>query len=198
MADASPSPKSASKVRQRPLLYLWAVGGVLLLLVQALLRLTPIALEAMFDIGLSPLETTLCAAWVVLNLYLEGYRGFQRRFVPRVVARAHYLATRLDPPTILLAPLFAMAYFHATKSARRAAFIVTGLVLLAITAVRGLPQPWRGIIDAGVVAGLGWGTLALLIAAARCLASGTSPGDPEVQKQPAEPEPPAAFLTRES
>jgi hypothetical protein len=36
---------------------------------------------------------------------------------------------------------------------------IVGLVLL----VGMLPQPWRGIVDAGVVVGLGWGIVALAV-----------------------------------
>jgi hypothetical protein len=38
-------------------------------------------------------------------------------------------------------------------------FMVIGLVIL----VRSLPEPWRGIVDAGVVIGLGLGLLSIAI-----------------------------------
>ena len=34
-------------------------------------------------------------------------------------------------------------------------------MLIAVLVVRQLPQPWRGIVDGGVVVGLSWGTLAI-------------------------------------
>jgi ABC-type Fe3+ transport system permease subunit len=75
-----------------------------------------------------------------------------------------------------------MAYFQAKARARRSAWILTSIILLAVAVVRRLPQPWRGIIDAGVVAGLGFGAIALGVAAIRALREGTSPGDPELDE----------------
>ena len=40
--------------------------------------------------------------------------------------------------------------------------MVLGIVTLVVL-VRRLPQPWRGIIDGGVVVGLSWGIVAILI-----------------------------------
>ncbi len=38
-----------------------------------------------------------------------------------------------------------------------------------MTLVRALAQPWRGIVDAGVVVGLTWGCVAILVFWARSL-----------------------------
>src|SRR5690606_2841474 len=99
--------------------------------------------------------------------YAEGYRGFQMRFSPRVVARALHLARNPRPLHVVLAPLFCMSFFHATPRGRGAAWGVTLGVLAAILLIRYLPQPWRGIIDAGVVVGLAWGAWSLVVSAIR-------------------------------
>ena len=44
-------------------------------------------------------------------------------------------------------------------------FGIVGLIVL----IRKLDQPWRGIVDAGVVVGLGWGLVATLWAGGRDL-----------------------------
>lgn len=146
-------------------LFIWAIAGVVLLLSQAMFRLSQIAWEAISSGTMSQSQIAICIAWSLSNIYLEGYRGFHKRFVPRVIARAHYLATQPRPHTVLFAPLFAMAFFHSNRRAKGAAWGVTIAVMLAIVLVRTLAQPWRGIIDAGVVTGLGFGTLSLLIGA---------------------------------
>lgn len=146
----------------------WAVGGVLLLLAQALWRLTPIALQPLRD-GMTGLQWTLYAAWMVVNGYAEGYRGFQLRFSPRVVARALHLARHPRPLHVVLGPLFCMSFFHATPRGRATAWGVTLAVVAAILAIRLLPQPWRGILDAGVVVGLGWGAATLIASAVQGL-----------------------------
>src|SRR5690606_4264468 len=95
----------------------WGVGGVLLLLGQAIWRLTPIALDAIHG-GLTAGQIALCGAWIVVNGYAEGYRAFQLRFSPRVVARAVHLARHPRPLHVALAPLFCMSFFHATPRGR--------------------------------------------------------------------------------
>jgi hypothetical protein len=143
------------------LIFLWGAGGVLGILVNAIIRLTPIALQPLRD-GLSPALTAVYLLWALWMAYTEGYRGFHRAFAPRVAARALALADRPRPALVVLAPLVAMGLLHAT---RKRAIIswsvvvgVTGLVLL----VRNLEQPWRGIIDGGVVLGLSLGALSVL------------------------------------
>ena len=110
-------------------------------------------------------QWTVSILWTLANCYLEGYRGFHRRFVPRVVARAHKLSREPSLTHPVLAPLFAMAFFLAARKARLSAWGVTIAVLLAIFVVRKVPQPWRGVIDMGVVAGLVVGAVSLIVSA---------------------------------
>lgn len=159
---------------KRKLVAVWALGGVILLLVQALIRLAPIAWEPVQTSSLTPMLWVVYVAWTIMNAYFEGYRGFHLGFVPRVVARTERL---VDEPTrlrILLAPLYVVGYFDATKLEKRRAWAVTILVWIAIFVVRKFPQPLRGIVDAGVVSGLFLGTLSLVVQGARVLASGVS------------------------
>lgn len=157
----------------------WGVLGVAALLVQALLRLTPLAIEALRS-GLTALQWGIAAAWVVLNAHAEGYRGFHRRFSPRVVARAQWLARHPRPWLVLLAPIFCMSLVHASRRGKIVArMLLVGIVGIVI-AVRMLEQPWRGIVDAGVVVGLGLGLLSLLYFFVRALAGHPAAVDPDL------------------
>jgi hypothetical protein len=158
--------------------YVGATLGVFVLLGQGLVKLVPWAIEAIVG-PLTTLESGVLWLFVLLNLYLEGYRGFQLRFVPRVVSRALHLAKTRDADrwSLLLAPFFAMGFFRATMRAKLAAWAVSGLVALAIVVVRHLPPPWRGIVDAGVVAGLGYGTVSFVYQAIVCGLTGRPPID---------------------
>lgn len=148
---------------------LWGILGVTALLVQALVRLTPLALEPLQQGQLSVLEGGLYGAWVLVNAYAEGYRGFQKRFAPRVAARVAALARRPTPLHALLAPAYCMGLFAAPRRRLITSWVLlVGLTLLVLL-VRQLPQPWRGIIDGGVVIGLGWGLLAFLVFAISAL-----------------------------
>lgn len=180
---STPNPSSADSAAPSAqtfdqLTFVWSVLGILGLLVQAQLRLGKIAWEALSSDTLTQSQMLVCLTWVVLNAYLEGYRGFHRRFVPRVVARAKHLATAPDTFPRWLGPVYAMAYVRATPRAKYAAWGVTGAVLIAIFLVRRLDQPWRGIIDAGVVVGLLIGSVSLLLAAAQCLLGKAPTADP--------------------
>lgn len=159
----------------------WGVVGVLCLLGSAVYRLTPYAIDALS----SPLTTV---QWVLLVIYVafmahaEGYKGFQKQFSPRVVARARWLG---DHPTLLrvaLAPAFCMGLFHATRKRLIVSWVISAMVITLILLVKLLDQPWRGIVDAGVVVGLTWGIIALLawlVAGARGRALPVPPDVPE-------------------
>jgi hypothetical protein len=141
----------------------WGILGVLLLLGQASWRLGQRALEAL-HMGLFPHQLAVLFVWIGLNAYGEGYRAFQQRFSPRVVVRAMHLAHNPRPLWhALLAPFFCMAMFHATRRGKWLAWGTSIMVLFFIVVLRHVPQPWRGIVDSGVVVALVWGALAILI-----------------------------------
>lgn len=138
---------------------MWGVGGFMLLLLAAIYRLTPIALEAFFY-PLTWYHWLVLLLHTVFMAYSEGYRGFQQGYSPRLVARACHLQRRPTPLRVALAPLFCMGYFHTTKRRMTAAYALTVAIVILIVIFQRLPQPWRGVLDAGVVIGLLWGVLA--------------------------------------
>lgn len=163
----------------RQLIAAWGVFGVCALLGQALWRLTPIALDAI-ESGLTTLQWAVLGVWVVAMAHSEGYKGFHQRFSPRVVARAHALASEPRPLFVALAPLFCMSLFHASRRGLLVARCVLGGVIVLIVLVRMLDQPWRGIVDAGVVVGLGIGTASLLYFYIRSLTGKEPPIEPDL------------------
>lgn len=140
----------------------WGVLGVAAVLLFAIVRLAPIAAQAIAD-GLTALQWALLVANVGLMAWYEGYVGFQQRFSPRVAARTLYLYRNSMPDGILLlAPLFCCGYFRATRRVRVAVWSGTCGIIVVVQAVHLLSQPWRGILDAGVVVGLCWGLISLI------------------------------------
>lgn len=157
----------------------WGLLGVLLLLGSAVYRLAPLAVDAL----------TQEFAWyhwgslfsiVLFMAYAEGYIGFQQRFSPRVAARARYLRDHPRITLVILAPFFCMGYFHATRRRQMTSIILTLGIIVLVLLVRYLPQPWRGIIDAGVVVGLAWGMISLFIFSISAFRSERFPYSPEV------------------
>ncbi len=169
-------PRTASPVSFRErLIATWGVLNVALLLGQALVRLTPLALEPLRGEGLSPALMALYVGWVVFNAYAEGWRGFHLKFAPRVVARAFHLGRHPRPLWLILALPFCMSLFHATRRQRIVSWVLILVLTSVILAVRALPQPWRGIIDGGVVVGLGLGLASVLYYWLRGLAGAPPP-----------------------
>jgi hypothetical protein len=144
----------------------WAYLGVILLLGQSIARLVPVALEPLLRGDLTPVQHAVFWGWIGTSLYFEGYRGFHLRFVPRVKRRVGLLVAEPTVLRVALAPAFVMGFFDAPKADKRAAWGVTLAVLCAVYVVRTLGQPWRGIIDGGVVVGLAVGLISLCASAA--------------------------------
>lgn len=144
----------------------WGVLGVVLLLGNAIRRLAPIAVRALVG-PLGWREWAALALWVGVMGWFEGYKGSKRGFSPRVAARARWLAAHPTGGRTLLAPLFCMGYFHASRRRQVTSIAVAVGIVLLIVGVRHVAQPWRGIIDVGVIVGLAWGLVALLAFTAR-------------------------------
>jgi len=140
----------------------WGIFGVLLILGWAVARIAPHAWEAFDEHSFSALEWSVFAVWMVFMIYAEGFKGFHCAFAPRVVARARTLISAPTPASCLLAPLFCFGFFRATRKRMIVSWSVAGGIVLLILGVRLLNQPWRGIIDSGVVAGLSIGAVSIL------------------------------------
>lgn len=133
--------------------FIWGIGGILLLLLFAIVRLGGVALE-LSSFSLTIWQWLIMLVWFVYMVWAEGYKGFHRAFAPRVVVRASYLADNPKPLHVLLAPLFCMGYIHATPKRRLMSIALSCMIVCFVLLARMLPQPWRGIVDVGVVAGL--------------------------------------------
>ena len=160
----------------------WGLGGVLALLLSACFRLWPKAVDAFSH----PFGWHHWAGLVIIVLgmaYAEGYKGFQMAFSPRTAARARYLRANPRIAHILLAPFFCMGYFHATRRRRITSISLTLGIIVLIIIVSFISQPWRGIIDAGVVVGLAWGVISLLLFGIRALGAGPYAFSPEVPEE---------------
>jgi hypothetical protein len=136
--------------------FIWGVGGILALLLFAIFRLGGVALE-LNAYSLAPWQWGAMIGWTAYMVWAEGYKGFHLAFAPRVVVRANYLANNPRLLHVLLAPLFCMGYIHATPKRRLMSIGLTSMIVCFVLLVRMLPQPWRGLVDAGVVAGLIFG-----------------------------------------
>jgi hypothetical protein len=108
---------------------------------------------------------------VIFMGIVEGYWAFQRQFSPRVAARARHLAAETTPVRTLLAPLFCMGFFGAPRRRQITSAVLAAAIVVLVVLVKRVAQPWRGIIDAGVVVALVWGVVALWIFTARAFSA---------------------------
>jgi len=173
MTDASASARNTVTA-------VWGAFGVVAICVFAIWRLARYTLEA-FEMPLTTLHWAALIVNVVFMAWSEGYRGFQLKFSPRAAARALYLYRM---PTRwwarLLAPLFCFGYFQASRRVMIVTWSVTTGIVILVLLIHRLDQPWRGIIDAGVVVGLTWGVVSLLAYYMKALSTGEYPAPPEV------------------
>jgi len=165
----------------------WAAGGVVMILAKSITRILPIALEPFGAGVLAPLPTFQLCAYIGMCLwfaYVEGYKGFQQKFSPLVVARAQTLKPFNGSPIhhTLFAPFYAMGLFHATKKRKIVSWSVTTGVAVIVAGVKRLPYPWRNIVDAGVIVGLSWGSIAIIVEWVKAVVLGK-----EVKMDPALP-----------
>jgi len=186
---------------------LYGTFGVVFILIKAIKRVLPVALEpllvrssvpaakagilktnfflhqnaAVLPPSPPPLTNLQLGMYVVTCLlfaYFEGYRGFQKKFAPLVVKRSFTLVPTADASVadgrkgssskspwwhLVLAPLYSMGLFHATPKRTMISRCVTLGVAALVIAVKKLPYPYRNIVDAGVVAGLTWGSLSISV-----------------------------------
>lgn len=158
----------------------WGVVGVIALLLFAVYRLLPFVGE-LFDANFTVWQWVLVVLWSTFMIYTEGYKAFMQQFSPRVVARAQYLARQGSVKQLLLAPVFCTGYFNSTRKRVLVAYLLMAGIITLIAIVHFIPQPWRGIIDVGVVLGLLLGISSLFVFAILALLRPSNfVADPEV------------------
>lgn len=145
----------------RALGFVWGISGVILLLAFAIYRLAPIAIEVR-TMQLTLFQWGVLVFSVLYMAYAEGYKGFHRAFSPRVVQRANYLRDNPRWQHVLLAPAFCMGFIYATRRRQILSIGLTLVIVAFVLIAKQLPQPWRSILDAGVVTGLSLGILSIV------------------------------------
>ena len=170
--DAGPSSLSrragadGSEVSDRSqLVQAWGVFGVVAYLSYGVAKVVPIVLD-----GLGAIEEVwqwgLLAVTLLFFAYVEGYRGFQLGFSPRVVSRAWVVSEETSEAPLwhkALAPAFCIGYFHGTTRRVITSWAVTTVIFAVVIGVKQLDNPYRAIIDAGVIVGLVWGILSIIV-----------------------------------
>ncbi len=159
--------------------FFWGLVGVALVLGYAIVRLARIGFDS-FSYGYEWYHWIILLASIVFMAYSEGYKGFQKSYSPRLAARIRYLR---DNPRLIytvLSPLFGMGFFHTTRRRLIGTYVLLFMIVVFIIIAHQLPQPWRGILDLGVVVGLTWGLVSILVYSWLALTREEFPYSPEL------------------
>ena len=147
--------------------------------------LSPFTHNDSFSVGLfciaysCTVRHSLYALSCVVFAYAEGYKGFHLKFSPLVVKRSFTLTLGTpqgnNPLNYVLAPLFSMGLFGATKKRMIVSWSVSIGVAVIVALVKQLTPVPRCILDAGVVVGLSIGSCSILYYYFRSMFTGTLP-----------------------
>ena len=159
---------------------MWGFIGVVAFLAYAVFRLSQHSFDV-FHYPLSVWQWLLLIANIIFMAYSEGYKGFQKNFSPRVAARVLYLRQHGKGLQLWLAPAFCLGYFGTSRRRQISVYVLTALLILLIMFVKTLAQPWRGIIDVGVVVGLSWGLLSFIVFVVQAFTRKSFPYSAEVK-----------------
>ena len=140
----------------------WGFVGIALVFGNAIVRLGTIGLDT-FLFSLSWYHWVALAVSVLFMGFAEGYKGFQRGYSPRVAARLLFLRDNVTPVRFVLAPLFCMGFFDIKRKRMIVSYCLLLGILMLVQLVHMLEQPWRGIVDLGVVVGLTWGSTSIVL-----------------------------------
>lgn len=159
----------------------WAVIGLTLIFISAIIRIAPHPIEAIRS-GLSFGEWVTLLIWCAFMLFAEGYRGFQKQFSPRFASRALYLFNNPYRSHLFFAPLFCIGYIYATRKRKLSAWLLSLGIIFLVVGVSHIAQPWRGIIDIGVIIGLVYGLVSVHYFCIRAIITHDSSVNPEVAR----------------
>ncbi len=145
----------------------WTLLGVSGLFASAVFRLGGRGVDTILN-GLAPVQWAVLAALTFFMVYTEGVLTFQRRWVPKLIDRAR--AIRDEPILLqLLAPLYGLSLVGGPAKRVLRGWLGTTAIVVAVVAVRALPDPWRGVVDFAVAAALGWGLVCIARQAPRAI-----------------------------
>ena len=134
----------------------WGVVGISVLLLGGVFSVLPHALE--LELGqLGWLEWAALVGYCAFMAVGKGYFGFQRGFSPRSAGRLLELKHRPRPLAVVLAPVYGMSLIMAPRARVLRSWALVLIIAAIVPVVGRLPQPWRGIVDVGVIVGLAWG-----------------------------------------
>lgn len=159
MTTLVPAPHTFGQIA----VFSWGMLGAMVVVGEAIARLGRFSHETLKARDLGAWEIGFFVSFLAFILYTEGYRGFQKRFSPRTVARAVHLAHHPRPVYVLLAPLYCMALIGAPPRRLLASWLLIAGIVVIVLLVRLLPPLYRALVDVGVASALVWGLVSMVV-----------------------------------
>ena len=138
--------------------FIWGFVGVSLILLHGITCVYPYVVTLDFSKMFWYHYLSLIISIIFLG-YAEGYKGFQLSFSPRAAQRLKLVFKNPSFVNVVLSPLFCMGFFGISKKRMKITYILTITIIFLIIIIERISEPWRGIIDTGVLVGLSWGLL---------------------------------------
>ena len=138
--------------------FIWGFVGVSLILLHGITCVYPYVVTLDFSKMFWYHYLSLIISIIFLG-YAEGYKGFQLSFSPRAAKRVKLVFKNPSFVNVVLSPLFCMGFFGISKKRMKITYILTITIIFLIIIIERISEPWRGIIDTGVLVGLSWGLL---------------------------------------
>lgn len=161
---------------------IWGLFGFSLLICSAVFRLSKRVFEVDFT-SLTKLQIVFLIVFTIFMLISEGYKGFHKKLCPRFASRAKSLLDEPNIVSVIFAPLFCVGYICATRKRMISSYLLTVMIILFILIVSRIEQPWRGLLDVGVVSGLIFGLGSLYVKMIKVFFLGEERIDPEFSAQ---------------
>ncbi|MFL2859727.1 MAG: hypothetical protein ACJ0BW_03170 [Pontiellaceae bacterium] len=114
-------------------------------------------------------ELTSLIIIVILLTYSEGYKGFQKSFSPRTARRLNSIMLKPTIFRVIFSPLISMGFIESSRKLKYISYGITIMIITFIILIENLSNPWRAIIDFGVLIGLGWGLISFWLSCFKLL-----------------------------
>mmetsp|Transcript_35620 Transcript_35620/g.96617 ORF Transcript_35620/g.96617 Transcript_35620/m.96617 type:complete len:206 (-) Transcript_35620:100-717(-) len=155
---------------------IWGVGFWAVLFAECVVSLAPRAIDPFRKGGVSGGQW-LAYVVIALGIWIcEGLGALGRSFSPLLVRRARELGPSSSLCELLLSPGFVAGLFAARPARLAKSWLLIAVLVPGLAAtVPFMPYPWRSMVDAGVVLGLGWGTAVIVVHSMRVILKGRWP-----------------------
>ena len=148
--------------------YIWGFLGISYMILHGLSCMIPYVIELDFRLFKWYHMISFFGVIIILG-YSEGYKGFQKSFSPRTANRLYNIFLKPTFFRVFFSPFISMGFIESSKKLKYISYGLLLMIVMFILLIGKLNDPWRGIIDAGVIVGLSWGLVSFWVSCFRVI-----------------------------